>query len=155
MLTEPLQFDFMLSLMSPLVNLEHASLLLGGCSDQHVTNLIDEGRLRAVNIAVSLETRRNLCVWRHSLERFVRAQAGIWMPKEEPVSPAQIFATVRDPVLKSEAAHLLDCSPRHIERLAEARLIMAGSLSLGSMNRCPRYSRSGLINFLLSREIKL
>ena len=144
------QFDFLLALFRPLLTVDEASLLTDGLDPSHIRNLIDEGKFRAINIASSTETARSLRIYRYSVEHLL-----ICPKRPLALVPVEtILSHSRPHFLKWEVANLLSCTTRHIENLQTAELLPGPSLSLGSMNRNPRYTREGVIEFLTTREVK-
>jgi hypothetical protein len=137
------QMDFMLALFRPWLRTEEAGFLLDDASEWHVRDLIDEGKLLAINIAVGTDTRRDLRVYRYSVEHRIMA------PHRELtiVSPEEIIPHHRPTVLRRELASWLACSEAHV-----------GNLQLdgprdGSDTR-HRIYRASAVSFLTERLIK-
>ncbi len=144
------QLDFLLALFRPLLTMDEVSLLTDGLGRDHIAHLIDEGKFRAINIASSTESQRSLRIYRYSVEHQL-----LW-PKRPltMVPPETILSHSRAHFLKWEVANLLSCTTRHVENLGNGGALPGPSLSLGSLNRNPRYTREGVIEFLTSREVK-
>jgi hypothetical protein len=64
------EFDWLLATNRPLLCVAEAARLLHDCSERHVIDLIDEGRLRAYNLASSVEQEAG-----RRLVRVLRADA--------------------------------------------------------------------------------
>lgn len=137
------QLDFLLALFRPWVTKAEAAFILDDCSEDHVLDLIDEGKLRAINIARDLETRREVRIFRYSVEHRVLA------PKLPLCSiPAEsIIPHARPTILRRELADWLNCTEQHISNLA---------LDGPRDNHDTRHRiwREAAVKFLTGREIQ-
>jgi len=61
------EFDFLLGSYRPLLRVEEARLILHDCSDRHVENLLDAGRILGIDISGSGEGKRCLRLWKHTV----------------------------------------------------------------------------------------
>lgn len=139
-MTRSEQLDFLLALFRPLLTLAEAAFLLDECSERHALDLLDEGKLRGVNIATSTDTRREIRIYRYSVEHRVMVPL---LPLT-PVSPEHIFPHHRPTVLRREAAQWLHCTEQHISNLA-----LAGP----RIDARHIIHRAALVEFLTRREI--
>jgi hypothetical protein len=137
------QLDFLLALFRPWLTKGEAAFLLDDCSEDHVLDLIDEGKLRAINIAADTETRREIRIYRYSLEHRVMAPR---LPMHQ-VPAEAIIPHHRPTVLCRELAEWLACTERHIRNLA-----LDGPRD--SHDTRHRIWRESAVQFLTSREIQ-
>lgn len=136
------QLDFLLALFRPLLTPAEVAFVLDDCSERHVLDLIDEGKLRAVNIASDVHTRRTLRIYRYSVEHAILAP-------DRPltiVPPEHILPHQRPTILRREFASLLGCTEQHVSNLN-----LDGPRDRGSDTR-HRIYRHAAIDFLTSRE---
>ena len=63
-----LDLDFILGVYRPLLRTMEAAVILHDCSDQHVVNLLDEGKLRGYDLRGSAESKRTLRILRYTAE---------------------------------------------------------------------------------------
>jgi hypothetical protein len=136
------QLDFLLALFRPLLTKSEAAFLLDECSEDHVLNLIDEGQLRAVNIASNIETRREVRIYRYSVEHRIMAPT---LPLHR-VPPGTIIPHFRPTILRRELAEWLGCTEQHISNLS-----LPGPRD-GHDTR-HRIWRDSVVEFLTNREI--
>ena len=137
------QMDFILALFRPWLRTEEAGFLLDDASDQHIRDLIDEGKLLGINIASAQETRLEVRVYRYSVEHRIMAP----LRSLTIISPEEIIPHHRPTILRRELASWLACSEAHI-----------GNLQLdgprdGNDSR-HRIHRSAAVAFLTERLIK-
>ena len=144
-----MQLDFLLALFRPLLEPQEAAWLMGECSDDRIRGLIDEGILRAVDIAsrrADQPKQRCLRIYRYTVEHLLIApKAPVALVPVE-----QILLHSRPLFLKSEVARTLACTERHVANLD----LPSPPVSQMSLTRLPRYTREGLIQFLTAREIR-
>lgn len=150
----PVQLDFLLAFFGPLLKLPDAAELLA-CSQDHVANMVDDGSLRAVNIAAGDRTRREIRIYRYTVDFWTYRRAGHPAAARKPsaVDPAHILPHARPHLLKREVAKVLDCTEAHVANLAAAGHLAGPSLNLGSLARLPRYEADSLLRFVSIREI--
>jgi hypothetical protein len=114
-MTQPLQLTFYSALWRPLITTDEAAWMLDECSERHVLDLLDEGKLRGVNIAASGETRRLLRIWRYSVtHRLMPKLAKHPLPE---VSAEEVITHQRATVLRRELAYWLSCTEQHVSNL--------------------------------------
>lgn len=149
-LGDPTQLDFLWAVFRPLLTTDEAAYLLGDTSDDLVIKLVDNGAVRAVNIAAEDDTRRCLRVYRYSLEhRLLYPGQPLTM-----LAPETIFPHNREKFRRDEVAVLLNCTARHVANLNLPGPRISAEACQASIDRTPRHWRAGLIEFLQSREIK-
>jgi len=141
-MTRAEQTDFLLALFRPLLTLGETAFLLDECSERHVLNLLDEGKLRGVNIAKSTETRREIRIYRYSVEHRIMVPL---LPLTS-IEPERIFPHSRPTILRREAALWLACTEQHVSQLA-----LAGPRDSSDVRH--RIYRDALVAFLTSRDI--
>lgn len=141
-MTRSEQLDFLLALFRPLLTLGEAAFLLDDCSERHVLDLLDEGKLRGINIASSTETRREIRIYRYSVEHRVMVPL---LPLTT-IEPEKIFPHHRPTVLRREAALWLGCTEQHISNLD-----LDGPRDSADVRH--RIHRAALVDFLTKREI--
>lgn len=141
--TRSTQLDFLLALFRPWVTKAEAAFLLDDCSEDHVLNLIDEGALRAINIAKSTDTRREVRIFRYSVEHRVLA------PKLPlcAIAAESIIPHARPTILRRELADWLNCTEQHISNLN-----LDGPRD--SHDTRHRIWRESAVQWLTSREIQ-
>jgi hypothetical protein len=143
-MTSIAQLDFLLALFRPWLTTDEAAFLLDDCTDQHVRDLVDSGHLRAVNIASSADSRRELRIYRYTVEhRIIRPKAPLTI-----IGPGEILPTQRPTILRREAAKWLGCTEQHISNLA-----LPGPRDRDTDTR-HRIHREAFVEFLTLREIK-
>lgn len=146
------QLNFWHSFFHELLTLPEATDLLDDLHKRSVVALAEEGKLRAVNIALGNQ-RRDLLVWRYSVE---------WLGESERrrlrLPPAPAIETLlphgRANFHLKEVSDFLRCSERHVRNLLAAP---AGT-GLGGpqfSQRQNRIAREHLVRFLTAREINV
>ena len=116
--------------------------MLDEASDQHVRDLLDEGKLRGVNIAASAATRREVRVYRYSVEhRIIAPKYPLTLVPVEQMLPIH-----RPVILRRELASWLSCSESHITNLD-----LDGPRDHNDSRH--RIYREAAVNFLTSREL--
>jgi hypothetical protein len=137
------QLDFLFALFRPLISTADAGFLLDDCSERHVLDLVDEGQLLAINIAVDTTGRRELRIHRYSvLHRIARPKRPLGR-----VPADKIIPHFRPTVLRRELADWMSCSEQHISNLN-----LAGPRD--GHDRRHRIYRHAVVDFLTTREIK-
>lgn len=136
------QLDFLLALFRPWLTKGEAAFLLDDCSEDHVLDLIDEGKLRAVNIAKNEDTRREVRIYRYTVEHRLLAPR---LPIHQ-VPASAIIPHSRPTILRRELAEWLGCTEQHISNLN-----LSGPRD-GHDTR-HRIFRDAAVNFLEAREI--
>lgn len=102
-------------LFRPLVTIEQAAWMLDEASPRHIEHLIDEGKLRGLNIATREDSRRTLRVWRYSIEcRLLPNMFGQPLPE---IPAEQVIAHHRPTVMRRELAYWLNCTEQHVSNL--------------------------------------
>jgi hypothetical protein len=142
------QLDFWHALFRPLVTTAEAAVLCGGCTDRHVLDLLDEGLLRGVNIALSADTRRDLRIYRYSAHHYL-------IDNESPLPQIDVATTLphsRPTILRHELADWLSCSGQHISNLGKERVITGPGRANGREAR-NLFHRASVIDWLTTREI--
>ena len=136
------QIDFLLALFRPWITKGEAAFLLDDCSEDHVLDLLDEGKLRAVNIANAEDTRREIRIYRYTVEHRMIAPR---LPMHQ-VPASAIIPHCRPTILCRELADWLGCTERHVRNLA-----LAGPRDAHDTRH--RIFRDAAVNFLEAREI--
>lgn len=113
-MTPSAQLDFFNAFWRPLLRTDEAAWMLDECSERHVLDLLDEGKLRGVNIAAE-PTRRLVRVWRWSVQH--RLMPKIASAPLSDIGVEQIITHHRPTVLRRELAAWLACSEQHISNL--------------------------------------
>lgn len=140
----PVQLDFYRDLFRPLVTTEQAAWMLDEATPRHIENLLDEGKLRGLNIATQQDTRRTLRIWRYSVEcRLMPKLTGKPIPE---LSPEHVITHQRATVLRRELAYWLGCSEQHVSNLA-----LPGPRDRHDTRHL--IDRGAVINFLTTRTI--
>lgn len=151
------QLAFFFSEYGPLIKKPAVAAALQ-CSEDHVLTLLDEGRLRAVNIALRTrpyddpETGREITPLREL--RFYRGSVSTFM--DDPSAPLirvpieAMLPPIGPDMSRIMAAKTLDCDVTHVARLP---LPVARYGALKS-NRMPRIDRAGFVEFLIDREVR-
>jgi hypothetical protein len=131
-----MSFDHLLMLFRPLLTVPEAMWLLGYRAPQSIVRWVECGGLRAVDISGEKEAdRRELRIYRYSIEHlFLAPERPLDRPPVEMILPHR-RATFR----ADEVAQVLNCTPRHVSKLA---------LSRGEI------TRKKLIAFLGAREVR-
>jgi hypothetical protein len=130
-----MSFDQLLMIFRPLLTLPEAMWLLGNTSKLGLTRHLQTGMLRAVDITAGEGERRELRIYRYSLEHLFLAPG---KALERP--PVELIFPHDEPMLKRlEVARLLNCTPRHVTRLQ-----LTGR----------KVERAELIAFLQEREVR-
>lgn len=136
------QLDFLLGLFRPLLTTAEAAFILDECSDQHVRDLVDEGRLLAVNVAASTDTRPHLRIWRYSVEH--RVMVPLLPITRVPVD--QIIPHHRPTILRRELAAWIGCTEQHVSNLN-----LPGPRGAGDARH--RIHRSAVVEWLTTRDL--
>ncbi len=128
-----------------LLELPEAAVLLDDMGEDRVLVLVEEGRLRGVNIALSTKTRREVRVWRYSIQWLAECRR---RQCQRPPAPAvDLLIPIHRPQLHfREVAQFLACTERHVRNLA-----LDGRQYTERHNRV---TRAALLTFLQTREIK-
>lgn len=139
-----LQADWWSLWFREMLSLEEASILLDDMHTERVMQLVEEGRLRGVNIALKTETRREVRVWRYSVQWLAEVRR---RKCQRPPAPLvdQLIPIQRRNLHCKEVADLLACSERHVRNL---RL---DGPELSAHHH--RVTRAALVQFLRDREI--
>lgn len=138
-----IQLDFLLALFKPFVTKSDAAFLLDDCHVDHVLDLVDEGRLLAVNIAADDRSgRREIRIHRYSVLHRIAA------PRKplQRVPVDQIIPHHRPTILRRELAAWLSCTEQHVSNLN-----LSGPRD--SHDTRHRIYRDSAVNFLTTREI--
>jgi hypothetical protein len=138
------QLDFLLALFRPLLSVEEAAFILDDASPDHVRDLVEEGRLRAVDIASTEDrSRRCLRVYRYSAEHLVmRPRLKLTLVPVSTILPHE-----RPTFLRRELSNLLGCTEQHVSNLS-----LPGPRHAGDARH--RIYREAVIGFLTEREVK-
>jgi hypothetical protein len=146
----PVQLDLFTALFGALLSRELAGELLDGVSADHIGRMVDEGRLRAVNIARDAAMPRQLRIWRWSLDtqRYPRLLGLIQKHGEPPL--ASLLPHGREYLWSVEVQRFLVCSAGHI-----GNLFADGTLTgrRDGSQRLIRIEHTSLLTFLRDREI--
>jgi hypothetical protein len=146
------QLDFFSTLFLTLLTKEEAACYLDDCSTRHVLDLIDEGKLRGVDIASTWQPRTKAGELQHHREVRVYRYSAEWLVKHPTTTlPRVTFDEIvkfhlRETLLRREVAHLLNCTEQHVSNLA-----LPGPRHQGDARH--RVYRAELISFLTRREI--
>lgn len=136
------QLDFLLALFRPLLSTAEAAFLLDDATPQHVLDLLDEGKLRACNIAHGTDTRRVVRIYRYSIEhRIISPRLPLHAIPVDSIIPHH-----RPTILRRELADWLGCTEQHISNLA-----LAGPRDRHDTRH--RIHREAIVEFLTAREI--
>lgn len=136
------QLDFLLALFRPWITTSEAAFLFDDCSEKHVLNLIDEGALRAVNIARAADTRREVRIYRYTVEhRIIAPKHPIHAIPAESIIPHH-----RPTILRRELSDWLGCTEQHVSNLN-----LTGPRDQHDTRH--RIYREAVVEFLESREI--
>jgi hypothetical protein len=136
------QLDFLLALFAPYLRVEQAACLLDDCSPEHVTDLVEEGKLRAIDIASADATKRSLRIYRYSVEHLIiRPHSPLTAVPVSHVIPHE-----RPTLLRRELARLIQCTEQHISNLN-----LPGPR--GGHDTRHRIYRDAVVEFLTAREI--
>ena len=136
------QLDFLLALFRPWITKSEAAFLLDDCSEDYILALVDSGTLRAVNIASAEDTRREVRIYRYTVERRIIAPA-------HPAGRVPVDAIIphhRPTILCRELSDWLGCTERHVRNLA-----LAGPRDRHDTRH--RIYREAVVEFIESREI--
>lgn len=142
MSTRAEQLDFLFALFRPLLTLGEAAFLLDDASERHVLDLLDEGRVRGVNIATVEDTRRTLRIYRWSVEHIIFCPAA---PLTS-IDVDQLLPHHRPTILRRELASWLACTEQHISNLD-----LDGPRTADDTRH--RIHRAAILNFLRNREV--
>lgn len=146
-------FESFAPFFRPFLTVPEVRFLFDDCSESHVVEMIECGRLRALNVALSLSTRRSLRIFRHSVDRILipslRRLRG--EPKLEALLPH-----LRPSFLAREIADLLPCAVEHVRHLVSSDVLTGANVRVCASDRgrrMPRIDRGSLLAFLHSREV--
>lgn len=146
--SQALQLDFWHSFFHELLTLEEAADLLDDIHRRSVTHLAEEGKLRAVNIARKTTTRREVRIYRYSVQWLGESERRqVRMPAHPPVDT--LLPHHRENFLLREVAEFLRCDDDHVRNLRRDGFFPGPQFS----ERENRIPRAALIRFLQSREI--
>lgn len=136
------QLDFLLALFRPWITKAEAAFLLDDASEDHVLDLVDEGVLRAVNIARAADTRREVRIYRYTVEH------RILLPRtaSHAVPVDAIIPHHRPTILRRELSDWLGCTEQHVSNLN-----LTGPRDQHDTRH--RIYREAVVEFLESREI--
>lgn len=137
------QLDFLLALFRPLITTAEAAFLLDDSTPQHVLDLLDEGAVRAINIARDTDTRREVRIYRYSVEHRI-------MAPRLPLHAIPVDAIIphhRPTILRRELADWLGCTEQHVSNLA-----LQGPRDAHDTRH--RIHREAVVQFLTTREIQ-
>jgi hypothetical protein len=137
------QLDFLLALFRPFLTKADAAFLLDDCAEEKILALIDEGKLRAINIATDTDTRRELRIYRYTVEHRLLSPTTAWGT----ISPELIIPHHRPTVLCRELADWLSCTERHVRNLN-----LSGPRD--SHDTRHRIWRESAVEFLTARELQ-
>lgn len=157
------EMDFLLAHCYPLIELDEAALLLA-CDVTTIENLVDDGTLPAVNLALCLKTRRMVRLWRWGVLH-------VCLQPERPMAPIaarDCMPHQRPQWTVHETATLFRCGHDHVLNLHADRkaedgttlppLLTGPDLSKarpGVIRSRVRLDFSSIVSFLETRRIHL
>jgi len=140
-----------------LATVEDARRQLPGHDEDDILALIEEGRIdHAWNIAVHLDTAREIRIWPDSITRALQPSTCNLQPVRSPVESIMHIATGDKPFARGKILALVfNCSRSHIINLVEARQLamQPGTSYERGPNGTPLITLSSLKHFLTSRRI--
>lgn len=139
----PLQFEFdwLLAHTRPLLRVAETATLLGDCSEQHVHNLLDAGKLRGIDVSGQAEERRAVRIWRHTILHLL-LKPGVDCA---PVHLEDLLPHARPTIWRRELAAWCACAENTVAEWG-LRGPRTDTRSL--------YDRAEVLRFLREREIK-
>lgn len=143
-----LQLNFWHSFFHELLTLDEAVDLLDDLHRRSVTHLAEEGKLRGVNIARSTATRRELRIYRYSVQWLGESERRKTRTPAHPPVDA-LLPHHRENFRLHEVADFLRCDQDHVRNLCRDEAITGPKFS----ERQNRITRAALIRFLQAREI--
>jgi len=141
-MTSTVQLDFLSGLFSPLMRVEQAAFMLDDCGWDKVAELLDEGKLRGINVAGPGAEKRSLRIYLYSVQQLVMRPK--WPLVYLPV--AQFLPHERPTILRRELARMLTVTEQHVSNLN-----LSGPR--GDHDTRHRIWREAVIEFLTAREV--
>lgn len=137
------QLDFFLALFRPLITKAATAFFLDDCHEDHVLDLVAEGKLLAVNIALHTDTRREIRIYYYSaVHRALRPKLPLQRVPVDSIIPHH-----RPTILRRELAAWMSCTEQHVSNIN-----LPGPRD-GHDSR-HRVHRWAFVEWLTTREIK-
>ena len=146
-----IEMDYLLAHCYPLITSEEAAFLLD-CHQRSIENLVADGTLPAVNLALEKTTRNMIRIWRWAVLH-------VCLQPERPMSPIAVGDALphsRAIWLVHETASLFRCSEDHVHNLVSKELLAGPDRNAarpGTIRPRIRIWRETIITLLQTRTI--